>query len=378
MQAKRKLFLALIFLIIFYIPQTSSQEKGLQNIENFISLLKQKSGIEIQLDDVGWTWKEQDFFGASDQGGVTFSDSKWLMYLIHWGPIQVQKITVDYVKKRMLDMWGVKFEFSGKQGEMKVSGHDAVWVEAYGTNKSFYTRFIIWNCPQSGREFIADTNYNIRLKTPEKDFESERRSAQTVSCHEGSMPDKFPDLTRKFHSERYGISYFYPEQWFLFESPFYVPFPQYEGTRDRKMGSLLALPSDQNLQVTLKWYPSLEEKEEMVMGIDQKISESLSKEIESQEDVQSFENQGFESFLISGKKVYKIWGNYKLKNLEEKEKEFYTGDGIFEVSQWNLKEKGKKIVVILKTRNFQYAANVSSPSRHFQDEFLKALVLQTK
>jgi hypothetical protein len=55
-----------------------------------------------------------------------------------------------------------------------------------------------------------------------------------------------------------------PEQWFMFDSPFYVPFPEYEGIRDQKMGSLLALPSDQNISVTLKWYPQEEKKERFI------------------------------------------------------------------------------------------------------------------
>jgi hypothetical protein len=239
----------------------------------------------------------------------------------------------------MLGMWGVKYEFSGKQGETKVSGHDAVWVEAYGTNRSFLTRFIVWNCPQSRREFIADTNYNLRLKTPTEDFEREQFSAKTVCCHEGADPERFPDLTQKFSSEKYGFSFDLPEQWFICESPFYVPYPEYEGIRTKKMGSVFVLPSDQNITVTLKWYPLAEEKEEMVMGRDQKILENLKKEIELQGEVQSIQNCGFESFSIVGKKVYRIWGIYKIKNLDEKEMAFFTGDGIYQVNEYELKEK---------------------------------------
>lgn len=309
-----------------------------------------------------------------ESGEITFSDSKWLMFLIHWGPIQTQKISADYVKQRMSKMWGVNFEFSGESGEMSICGHPAAWAEAYGTNRSFYTRFIIWNCAQSQREFIADTNYNIRMKTPKTDFELERLSAKTLACHQGQTPGKSPELTKLFSSEKYGFSFYLPEKWFIFDSPFYVPFPEYSGIRDQKMGSLLGLPSDQNITITLKWYPLAERKEEMVMGIDQKILQDLQKEISSQAEVQSAQNTGMESFAIGGKKIYRIWGVYQIKNLSENEKSFYTGDGIYQVDQWDLKEKGKRIVVILKTRKFMYQTFTSSPSRHFQDQFFQELL----
>lgn len=252
MKFNSKTFIGLIVLFLFLIPFLSTQSKKPQKVEDLVALIKEKSGLEIQLEDLGWEWKEEDIKGTKEKGEITFSDTKWLMYLIHWGPIQVPEITVDYVKERMLKMWGVKFEFTGKEGKTKIAGHDAVWVEAFGTNKSFYTRFIVWNCPESGREFIADTNYNLRRKTPKEDFETEMRSAKTIQCHEGAVVESFSDLTKKFESEKYGFTFYYPEYWFVFDSPFYVPFPQYEGVRGRKLGSLLALCSDQNIQITLK------------------------------------------------------------------------------------------------------------------------------
>jgi len=189
---------------------------------------------------------------------------------------------------------------------------------------------------------------------------------------------RFPDLTQKFSSEKYGFSFDLPEQWFIYESPFYVPYPEYEGIRDKNMGSVFVLPSDQNITVTLKWYPLAEEKEEMVMGRDQKILENLKKEIELQGEVQSIQNCGFESFVIAGKKVHRIWGIYKIKNLDEKEMAFFTGEGIYQVNQYELKEKGKKIVLILKTRAFRYEGQNSSPHRHFQDQLLKDLLLRIR
>lgn len=334
------------------------------------------SGLEARLEEVGWSWREEDVKGSPENGEITFSDTKWLMYLIHWGPIQVPKITVDYVKERMLKMWGVNFEFTGKEGTARVSGHDAAWAEAYGTNKSFYTRFIIWNCPESRREFIADTNYNLRRKTPKEDFEKEMLSARTVECHPGALIERSPELTKKFESEKYGFSFYYPEEWFIFDSPYYVPFPQYEGIRSKEMGSLLGLCSDENISITLKWSP-LEEtkKEEMVMGVEQKSLENLTGEIQSRKELKSFENYGIEYFTVNNRKIARIWGECEFKEPEnEQQKAFFSGKGIFQAAQWNLENKKKKILVILLTRQYKYATQLSSPTRDLQDKFLRDLI----
>ncbi len=367
-------------LLLFFILTLIPLEKKSPESEDLSLIINQKSGLEIQLEDLGWQWKEEDIKGNEKNGEITFSDTKWLMYLIHWGPIQVPKITVDYVRKRMLKMWGVEFQFTGKEGLTKMAGHDAAWAEAYGTNKSFYTRFIIWNCPQSGREFIADTNYNIRRKTPEEDFDREMRSARTVQCHEGAATEYFPDITKNFESKKYDISFYYPEEWFIFDSPYYVPFPEYEGIRSRKMGSLLGLCSDQNISVTLEWFPLDEsEKRESFMGIEQRTLDFLTKKMKSQKDIQSIQNHGMEEFNIHDKKIFKIWGVCQFKEPEdEREKAFFTGEGIYQAAQWDLEKKKKKILVILMTKQYRYGTAISSPCRHPQDMFLNDLIFRIK
>ncbi len=356
-------------LLLSFLLLTAQQQP--QKVEDLISLIKEKSGLDVGLEDTGWQWRDEETKGNEEKGETTFADAKWLMYLIHWGPIQVEEITVDYVKERMLKMWGVPFEFSGKEGKTKMAGHDAVWVEAYGTNKMFYSRYIIWNCPQSGREFIADTNYNIRAKTPEDDFETEMRSARTVQCHPEARAEHFPDLTNRFESEKYGLSFSYPERWFMFDSPFYVPFPEYNGIRNKKMGSLLGLCSDRAVKVTLKWSLLDEsQQEEQVMGIQQKLMESLINEIKSYPDVKEILNYGMENFTVNDKKITRIWGACQFKEPEnENERQFFTGKGIYQVAQWNLEKK--KIIMILTTKQYRYGPAVSFPERSFLDEFFK-------
>jgi hypothetical protein len=371
-----KRILCFCLIPLFFSTLTVSRFQNPKKSDDLISLIQQTSGLKIHLNDIGWQWKEEDIKGTGEQGEITFSDTKWLMFLIHWGPIQVPEINVEYVKDRMLKMWGVPFEFSGKEGKTEISGHEAVWVEAYGTNKSFYTRFIIWNCPESGREFIADTNYNLQVKTPEEDFATEMRSAKTVRCHKDAPTESFSDLTKKIESKNYGFSFCIPDEWFMFDSPYYVPFPQYEGIRNQKMGSLLGLCSDQNISVTLKWYPLEEsQEEEQVMGIQQEARRNLLQEMKSQKDVENFQNHGMENFKVDDLKVTRIWGTCDFKELDDQNaNEFYTGKGIYQAARWNLANAKKKIVMILFTRQYRYGTAVSSPVRNMHDTFLKTII----
>ena len=331
--------------------------------------------MTLRLDDVGWEWKDADVKGDMQQGELTFSDNKWLMYLIHWGPPQVPRITPDYVKKRMLDMWGVKFELSGKEGLTTVAGHEAVWVEAFGTNHAFYTRFIVWNCAQSKRELIADTNYNLTLKTPEADFEDEARSAGTVRCHEGDPSVSSEELGAVWNAPQHGISFRYPERWFFFDSPFYVPFPEYDGVRDRRHGSVLGLCSDQNVRITLKWEASTAPKAPEVFMVDPAVLDHLKRVVTDQLDIASIQTGGFETFAVSGKKVRRTWGTCDFREPEDpRERSFYTGRGIFQVAQWEPDGSGRTVSIALITRQYRYESATSTPSRSFHDVLMRQLL----
>ncbi|MCP4151765.1 MAG: hypothetical protein GY757_28735 [bacterium] len=361
-------------LILFLFLPSPAQQEAPQKLESLLSLINQKSGLTLQLPDSGWLWKDGDCKGSTEKGELTFNDSKWLMYLIHWGPIQVETLSVDYVKKRMLNMWGVPFQFTGKEGKTSMAGHDAIYVEAYGTNKAFFTRFIVWNCPESGREFIADTNYNLALKTPVKDFEKERTSARSLQCHKNAPTKDAPGLTAAFDSRKYRFSFYYPGHWFIFESPYYVPFPQYEGIRSDKTGSLLGLCSDQNVRVTLKWLPlDKKEKKKTMLGVDTGTNKILVEALKATPGLKSHKKSGSESFQIDSKPVSRIWGKYT-HDIPEKQKAFLTGNGIFQAVSVELKEKGKNVIIILQTQQYKYDPAVSSPTRNFQDIMMRDLI----
>lgn len=344
-------------------------------IEELIAVIENRSGLSIALDDRGWAWREEDVTGTPERGELTFSDRKWMMYLIHWGPIQTAGISVDYVKARMLGMWGVDFEFTGRSGRTEVSGHDAVWVEAWGTDRAFLTRFIIWNCPGSGREFIADTNYNLRLKTPRQDFDDQWLSARTISCHEGAVPETIPAFGRRFDAPDRGFSFQYPGRWFMLDSPFHVPFPEYEGVRDRAMGSLLGLPADQNITVTIMWFPATADSAVALdMGFDRRVIESLQAEMRSRPGFGEVVTRGRESFSIDGNPVHRIWGTYAAPSHADGRSTDPAPEGVFQAAQWTIERKQKAVRVILRSHAFDYAGIRSIPDRDVLDRFLRDLV----
>ncbi len=343
-----------------------------QSAQELAALIEERSGLVFRLDDVGWEWKEADVRGNREQGEIRFADAKWLMYLIHWGPTQVPEVTPEYVRKRMSEMWGVQFDFTGKEGRTQVAGHEAVWVEAFGTDRAFYTRFIVWNCPESQRELIADTNYNLVYQTPEADFEDETRSAHTIRCHEKASAVVGGELDAAWDSPRYRISFRYPERWFFIDSPFYVPFPEYDGVRDYRHGSLLGLCSDQNIRVTLKWEPATSAGPAEVFMTDPAVLARLKEVMTGMADVTTVESHGFETFTVAGKKVRRIWGACEFKEPDDpRQRALYTGKGIFEVAQWEPAGAGRTVSLALVTRQYRYQSATSTPSRASQDLLMR-------
>jgi len=353
---------------------------GGAKVEDLLSLIKARSGLEVQLPDEGWTWSEKNIRGTSDGGEAVFSAQKWLMNLIHWGPIQVKDISVAYVRDRMQKMWGVKFEFTGTEGTTQIAGHPAVYVDAYGTNRAFFTRFLIWNCPDSSREFIADMNYNLSLKTPRQDFETEWRVARTIGCHPGARPENFPDLTSRWESAKYGFAFDHPERWFFLDSPFYVPFAQYEGVRDRIFGSLLGLCSDQNTEITLIWSPIAESPGgASLLGADQAAGRQLRASLASAKSLTSTQEEGSESFRVGKRVVTRLWGKCVFKEpTDEGERRLFGPRGVFEAARWEIPEKGKSATLVLLTREFQYQNQFSNPSRDALDRVLRKFVAECK
>lgn len=130
----------------------------------------------------------------------------------------------------------------------------------------------------------------------------ERISALSIQYHAGAAGMLDEALTSQYFSPKYALSFDYPEAWFVDDSPFYVPFPEYEGLRDRRMGPFLRFPSDENLNVVIRWQPIATTDEAGFMCASQTVMERSRAEVESEPDSESHQGLGFESFSVSGVK----------------------------------------------------------------------------
>lgn len=143
---------------------------------------------------------------------------KWMMDFLHWRPLtkERQKLDMAYVRHLLKTFWGpaMPFELTGVESTLTVNGHPAYEVEGTLGKGRIRTRFIVWNCPESSRQFIADININQARKTPPEIFDVERQSVLTVRCHgePHTKPGAVP-LNSVYASAALGISFQLPANW---------------------------------------------------------------------------------------------------------------------------------------------------------------------
>jgi len=145
------------------------------------------------------------------------SSDKWLMYFLHWRPLTEEKntLSLEYAQKYLLNFWGpnMPFTLDGEAGETMVAGHPAYFVNATFRDTLVRTRFIVWNCPETQRQFVGDCNINLIKKTPEPLLELQSAITSTISCHGQARDHDVPLLNQKYQSDKYHLSLWIPENW---------------------------------------------------------------------------------------------------------------------------------------------------------------------
>ena len=164
----------------------------------------------------------------------------------------MQAPSVESVRQLMGSFWGpnMRFEFTGNEGPLTVHGHPAIFVEGTLGQGAIKTRFVVWNCPQSGRRFIGDENINLGLGTPEAELDLQREMTLSVSCHGGEPTQQTARLPVRYQASALGISLSTPVSWHTcpYPSPSWYP----EGV-SRQKGSIWSLLTDSEKQVELHW-----------------------------------------------------------------------------------------------------------------------------
>lgn len=214
-----------------------------------------KSYIDIsKLRSGGDDWKILSAEENGEIGRIQLHQDKWLMHFIHWRPLtkKNKKISVKYVKEKMLSFWGpeMPFKIVGTGGETSVSGHDAYYIDGTLYNGMIKTRFILWNCPKKKRQFISDCNINKRKGTPDNFLEIQYDITSTISCCDNSSESGNLKKTSYYKSDEYKLSFHKPEKWKTFHFTYKKWYPK--GLSITK-GSLLTLTTDSEKIIELHW-----------------------------------------------------------------------------------------------------------------------------
>ncbi len=171
---------------------------------------------------------------------------KWMMDFLHWRSLteERQQLDMAYVRNLLKTFWGpaMPFELTGVENTLSINGHSAFEVEGTLGKGRIRTRFIVWNCPDTSRQFIADININQARQTPPEIFDVERLSALTIRCHgDHHMKPGEPPLNSVYNSAELGMSFQLPANWHT------EPFARKEWYPDgvtRESGSLWTLLTD--------------------------------------------------------------------------------------------------------------------------------------
>ncbi|MCP4548100.1 MAG: hypothetical protein GY835_16675 [bacterium] len=276
------------------------------------ALFADKANLGIDLPDLGYTWNDSSLTGNAVEGGISVSATKVIYYFLHWGPIEVPEITESYVRERIPKIWPGEGLRVQSVKTATVAGHPARFAEVMPQREFYRAFFLIWNCPESGRQFIADMNYNVQYRTPRGELEAEFDTTKhTLACHPEASTKELPDHVARFASHRFGIRFDHPLHWYVFENPYGVPHPEYRGLRDRSIGSLLANLQDMTTDIAFRWgtLPETPTNDQQMMGSSVVHYRAAIMFANALEQVESFNYDDAETVTINGRKVFKLFGD---------------------------------------------------------------------
>ncbi len=234
------------------------------NLANLFTQNIDTNSIIESLNRTGDSWEiiEKDI--GDNQGHIRLHTNKWLMYFLHFRPLTQENfdITPEYVRSQLLTFWGPNmdhFSLKDTEGEIEINGHKAYYVDGDFMNGLVKTRFIIWNCLETNRQFIADLNINKRLETPDTYHEIQQVVTKTILCHGENRVTGGSILPKKYVNDSLDISFYIPNNWKTsgFDSNTWFP----DGP-DKTNGTLWTLPSDSEKQIDIIWEKAAEKPTE--------------------------------------------------------------------------------------------------------------------
>lgn len=339
------------------------------------TILVEASGIGLNLPSGGYTWSNDAVEGDGQSGSMSLTHSKIIYYLLHWGPIEAEEITEEYVRERIPKIWPSEgFQIQSLR-KITVAGHPAVFAEVIPRRDFYRPFFIVWNCPETGRQFIADMNYNISFHTPRAELEAEfETTLKTLACHPGAPTQETPGHVVPYESERFGVSFRHPLHWYVFESPYGVPHPAYKGIRDRSVGSLLAWLQDRQVELKLAWKPRppAGEEEPGLMGSSAADIQEATKFAGGIEGIKSFAPQAGETITAGGRKVFKLLGIATNTEPEQTTPQFIPKSRMM-VLLADGERTGKRLLVAVKIDFYGVDGVFHTPVRDIFDRWALAI-----
>ncbi|MBU8934791.1 MAG: hypothetical protein KOO62_12445 [candidate division Zixibacteria bacterium] len=193
----------------------------------------------------------------ASKSSMTLQNKKWLMYFLHWRPLtdSNRTVTIDYVKNHLLNFWGpsMPFTLSGIEGELEIGGHRAFYVEATLNPGMVRTRFVVWNCEETNRQFTADCNINLRMNTPDEFFDIQEDITRTICCHGQESKHDNPSLPWVYQNDSLNISFSKPANWHTSTFAASAWFPEGHTSTNATLWTLI---SDSDKRAQLWWQPS--------------------------------------------------------------------------------------------------------------------------
>ncbi len=349
---------------------------GVQSDEILEELLKDRAGLAIDLPALGYEWSDSALVGDEESGSLLFESTKVIYYFLHWGPIETEKIDEEYVRERVPKVWpseGLKVK---EMVSTTVAGHPAILATVIPRRDFYRAFFLIWNCPESGRQFIADMNYNVAYKTPRAELDAEiAATTKTLACHPGAPTSAVDGHVARYDSHRFGLRFDHPLRWYVFENPYGVPHPEYRGIRDDSIGSLLAWLQDMTVRVTLHWepLPAVEGDAPPDMAGGLAMLQAATALIEGMDEVEKFSPDATEAVTIGGRRAFKLIGDVTRGQPKEESPEFVPRARAA-VVMVDDKESKRRISAVITVDYYEKNGELHQPVRDIFDRWALAIV----
>lgn len=315
-----KTSLAFLCALVFSAAGSPAQQIEVKTDTDVEQVLKEKAGIVIDLPEMGYHWQGADFVGSEAEGSFSFAHTKIIYFFIHWGSIEVEEITPEFVRERIPKLWPSEGLKVTDVKATTVAGHPAIYADAVPQRQFYSPHFLIWNCRETNRQFIADMNYNIQYRTPEAELKAQIETvSKTLACHPGAPTSDIPGHVAGYDNERFGISFKHPLRWYVNENPYSVANPAYKGYRDKSVGSILAWLKDRRVNFTFIWEQQKEksgEDTETMGGSLEAIRAAMAK-LQETDWVKGYSPVAYETIEIGNYKILKFLSTVDKKTPEK-------------------------------------------------------------